>query len=273
MLPSVVRLQELATAADSVTCEDGLQVRFRQDIGPLKRELNCSFDSALTPLELLQGFFQFYSQVDFSAVCLCPITGQMTAKNRTWSNSSALDIVNPLESNLNVSYNVNATAVKLFTDKCAEAAKKSAQLCEQDCGGGKVLAGGILALFGQERAAQSFSMPRIQELGLLHAAPAGPIPTPPATNRTASKSSKRTPVEMGQSEHLQININSLFSENRRDGNKHAQSIKTAAAKSDGGSDDGIAFDAQQAETAKRLEKLKQQYLRSTGYKPVFKQKL
>ena len=58
MLPSVVRLQELATAADSVTCEDGLQVRFRQDIGPLKRELNCSFDSALTPLELLQGFFQ-----------------------------------------------------------------------------------------------------------------------------------------------------------------------------------------------------------------------
>jgi hypothetical protein len=278
MLPTVRQLQELATEADSVTCEDGVQVRFRQDIGPLKRDLNRSFGSNLTPLELLQGFFQFYSQVDLSAVCLCPITGQMLAKNRAWSKSSALDIINPLEPQLNVSYNVNAAAVKLFSDKCALAAKKSAQLVEQDAGAHAGV-GSILTLFGAERAAQSFSMPRIQELGLLHAAAATPPPaSPPAANKV-DKGSGRTagpePKKMNQPPH--INISSLFSDKSR---SRENAIRSQAAKKTGpaksGSSDGsdIAFNARdEAETAKRLEKLKQQYLRSSSHKPVFKQKL
>lgn len=286
MLPSVIRLQELSSAADAFICEDGLQVRFKRDIGPLKPDLNrCYAHAAPTPLELLQGFFQFYSQLDLASVCLCPLTGLTVPKNRAWSKSSAMDIVNPLEPNLNVSYNVNATAVKLFSDKCAEAARKSAQLREQDCGvGSSPSAAGILGLFGQEPAAQSFSMPRIQELGLLDAAPR-PVSSsqpPPSQKRSSGSNnvSKRVPVpaevaslQKQQTPPRGVNINSLFKEKSHQSSSAVAQSPGARSKESGEGAASAAFTAHELETARRLEKLKQQYLRSPSYKPVFKQKL
>jgi hypothetical protein len=273
MLPTVSQLQDLALDSDLVTCEDGLQVRFRQDIGPLKRDLNQCFDSAVTPLELLQGFFQFYSRVDFTAVCLCPVSGQMRPKNRNWSKSSAMDLVNPLEPQLNVSYNVNATAVKLFTDKCAEAASKMGQMEEQ----GSI---GVTSLFGQrDRTAQGFSMPRIQELGLLHSArPKADVMSrsaPPVEPRP-EKILTRPSVAPEASQHKGINLSSLFNEKGHGGGGKKKSRSQSASEAPAakaGDGQSAAFSAQDAETAKRLETLKQQYLRSPGFKPVFKQKL
>jgi hypothetical protein len=178
-----------------------------------------------------------------------------------------------------VSYNINATAVKLFNEKCTEAARKTAQLRDEEgfLESSNARCSGILGLFGQERPAQSFSMPRIQELGLMHTtAPSPPPPPVPVPSLNKVKSTKQTSVEAASQQPLQININSLFSEKGRSGQKTVRTQpdkKVIDKSSESGEDSSNAFIAQDAHTAQRLEKLKQQYLRYPNFKPVFKQKL
>ena len=122
MLPALDTLAAAASARDVFYCEDNLRVSFLHDVSRRKPEFNKCFHSALSLQELLHDFFHFCSDYDFSGKCLCPITGTSISKDRCWSKSSAMDMINPLETDLNVSYNVNRQAVGLLQRRAGAAA-------------------------------------------------------------------------------------------------------------------------------------------------------
>merc|ERR1712106_946730 len=66
--------------------------------------------------------------------------------NRSWRNSSAVDLVNPLEPELNVSYNVNTRAVEMFQRKCKEDASKMEILHQAELEGTSGSEGGLFWL-------------------------------------------------------------------------------------------------------------------------------
>ena len=124
MLPSYSVLSDNATEEDSYQCKDGVICDFLHNINNQKEQFNKCYNSPISLSELLQGFFEYYALYDFSKNVLCPITGTSKLKTRRWTNSSSLDLINPLEPNLNVSYNVNAKSVEKFKEQCRVAIKK-----------------------------------------------------------------------------------------------------------------------------------------------------
>jgi len=167
MLPTLDQLAQLATEKDKFLCEDNLTVFFLHNIDQRKRQLNLCYDDSTSLSELLHGFFYFYSSLDLENSCLCPITGSTRPKDRNWPKSSALDIVNPLEKELNVSYNINRNAVRLFQEKAVQATEKLS-LLENSEEKLKLLHEGVFWLFeaGQKVEEKRFALPRIQDLGL-----------------------------------------------------------------------------------------------------------
>ena len=124
MLPAFSTLIDRATEEDAFLCRDGVNATFLHNISNQKEILNQCYQSKDTLVELLHGFFSFYAIYDFNTQLLCPITGTSKMKTKRWANSSHLDIINPLEPSLNVSYNVNGKAIESFKDRCRESIRK-----------------------------------------------------------------------------------------------------------------------------------------------------
>ena len=146
MLPSYSTLVDRATQEDVFVCQDGVDVRFLHNINQKKEELNKCYHSNITLIELLRGFFDFYSTFNFKLAALCPISGESRAKDSNWNSSSALDIYNPLEPRLNVSGNVNSRALTDFQEKCKQGRDRVRLLIQGQLGEDKELSEGLFGI-------------------------------------------------------------------------------------------------------------------------------
>lgn len=117
ILPSLNTLAESARPDDSFTCQDGIQGKFINDVEGRKAEFNRFYLGGPSLVQLLHGFFLFYSDFAFDQKCLCPVSGTCHSKVRNWRHSSVMDIVNPLETDLNLSFNINKQALTMFQQK------------------------------------------------------------------------------------------------------------------------------------------------------------
>jgi len=124
ILPSLTTLAESAGPDDSFTCQDGIQGKFLNDVEGRKAEFNRYYVGGPSLAQLLHGFFIFYSDFAFDQKCLCPVSGTSKPKVRSWRHSSVMDIINPLETDLNLSYNINKQALAMFQQKSTRAATK-----------------------------------------------------------------------------------------------------------------------------------------------------
>ena len=124
ILPSLATLAESAGADDRFTCQDGIQGKFLNDVEGRKAEFNRFYQGGPSLAQLLHGFFLFYSDFAFDQKCLCPVSGTSQPKVRSWRHSSVMDIINPLEPDLNLSYNINKQALTMFQQKSTKAATK-----------------------------------------------------------------------------------------------------------------------------------------------------
>lgn len=106
---------------DHVICDGNADATFLRDINGLRYGLtNSSQEVAdLSLFDLLQGFFQFYGLYDYQKNGICVIEGQPVKKRR-----DALDIVNPLQSNLNCSSFVSLDTLIRFRKMCHQTCKK-----------------------------------------------------------------------------------------------------------------------------------------------------
>jgi len=86
--------------------------------------LNNCYLSDISLQDLLQGFFTHYATYDFGKNVLCPITGTNKMKTKRWKHTSHLDMINPLEPTLNVSYNVGYKGLEQFKEECRKGIKK-----------------------------------------------------------------------------------------------------------------------------------------------------
>ena len=96
MVPSVQQLIALGSEKDEFSCEDGVTVNFLHNINAHLTTVNRCYNAKISLLELVQGFFEFYSRFEFSQHALNPVSGKTEEKNKLWSKTSALDILNPL---------------------------------------------------------------------------------------------------------------------------------------------------------------------------------
>ena len=124
MLPNYSQLSDLATESDTFTTRDGVDVNFLHNINHQKEMLNKCYHSDISLQDLLQGFFTHYATYDFGKNVLCPITGTNKMKTKRWKHSSHLDMINPLEPTLNVSYNVGYKGLEQFKEECRKGIKK-----------------------------------------------------------------------------------------------------------------------------------------------------
>ena len=161
MLPSFNELQKLADPIkDKYVCEDGVVCSYARDISGLQPKLNSHWkwqpnvnisnslyksvgitQDAFEPMSLkqmLMDFFKFYAEFEYQRGSICVRTGQIQPKNHNKSPkvnhrvSSFLEIVNPLEPELNVSSNVQQRAVDRFRKQCKASAKKLEKLQHSD---------------------------------------------------------------------------------------------------------------------------------------------
>ena len=95
-------LINLSFFQDSYQCRDGVQCNFLHNISNQKGLLNKCFNSDISLSELLLEFFQFYANYNFTTNALCPVSGTSIVKTRRWKNSATIDLINPLEKDLNV---------------------------------------------------------------------------------------------------------------------------------------------------------------------------
>lgn len=108
------------------------------------------------------------------------------------------------------SYNVSLSAVRLFKDKCGEAAKKCSKMRSGEANGGNPSGGkGILSLLGQDEVERSFSIPKIQELGLRRA---GGLKEN-LTERPVAEPST-LPTTAKEDQRLDVNLGSLLKQSR-----------------------------------------------------------
>ena len=256
MLPSYSILVERATQEDAFVCQDGVDVGFLHNINQKKEELNKSYHSNITLIELLRGFFDFYSTYNFKLTALCPISGESLPKNSSWKHSSALDIYNPLEPQLNVSYNVNHKALTDFQEKCKQGRDRAKLLIHGQLGEEKELTDGLFWIIEDQRHAAKKSkvpirmrMPSLDNLFDLEEKKKVDVEkSKVAEDVRASNTSDLFEIEEkgkvdipAVDEKLRINVGTLFS----------PAVKKAAKKS-----------APSNQEAQRVEKLKAKYLRS-----------
>jgi len=205
MLPSVCELESMSSDKDVFICEDGVRVSFLHNVGPHISSLNQSFSSDISLLQLLHGFFEFYSEFDFVANSLNPVNGTTELKNKKWQKSSAMDIINPIEPALNVSYNVNASAVRLLSERCREASKRCGKLVDNQPGAD------LSAIFGgkQKQRAQStkaFAIPNISDVGLDGKEKAERTQSKPSESRSADNKL----ITDEKKSKINIDINLMF---------------------------------------------------------------
>ena len=132
ILPSLETLQRLASEDDVIDVGNEEGLKYLQDISDTVHVLNKSYtDSevqALTISQLLEGFFDFYSDFDYNTTSLCVITGTEQKKGQREKvilrERSAIDIINPIENWLNCSSNVSSDAVLKFKSMCFKTLKR-----------------------------------------------------------------------------------------------------------------------------------------------------
>eukprot|EP00088_Acartia_fossae_P070781 TRINITY_DN9561_c0_g1_i4.p1 TRINITY_DN9561_c0_g1~~TRINITY_DN9561_c0_g1_i4.p1 ORF type:complete len:622 (-),score=62.01 TRINITY_DN9561_c0_g1_i4:53-1918(-) len=159
ILPSVLQLNQLASEEDRYVCEGGLEATFLHNVAPHITKLNPNLHSDTDIFELVHGFFDFYGTTNYTQRRLNPIKGEMEAKTTTWKKTAALDIINPLDPEMNVSHNVSQPALKQFTDLCRFSQKKCVEIKKKE---GNVFAD---ELFGKD-SQKAFSFPNILDIGL-----------------------------------------------------------------------------------------------------------
>ena len=113
--------------------------------------LNNCYLSDISLQDLLQGFFTHYATYDFGKNVLCPITGTNKMKTKRWKHTSHLDMINPLEPTLNVSYNVGYKGLEQFKEECRKGIKKL-NILKQSAQEESPIKDGLFWLFKNESA-------------------------------------------------------------------------------------------------------------------------
>ena len=153
MLPPFNDLRNLADARkDEYACDDGVVCSYIRDISGLQPKLNShwnwqpvldrsntslvptpNLEGSIEPLtlkQMLKDFFAFYAEFDYARGSICIRTGQIQPKNKIAGHkvnhrvSFNLQIINPLEPDLNVSSNVQERALNRFRIECQASLKK-----------------------------------------------------------------------------------------------------------------------------------------------------
>lgn len=113
ILPPLTRLYKLARPQDKCLV-DNVNCSFLRDIS----ELQKNFSSNKSDLsKLLIGFFEYYSRFDFNNHAISLGIGKPIPKQEF----SALHLVNPLETHLNVSKNVSLQELEKIKEECVHA--------------------------------------------------------------------------------------------------------------------------------------------------------
>ena len=81
----------------------------------------CPEVASLSLTELLKGFFEFYGLFDYQNNGICVISGKEIRRRRI---DAILDVVNPMEPNLNTSVFVQEEALMKFRRLCHQACRK-----------------------------------------------------------------------------------------------------------------------------------------------------
>ena len=110
---------------DHVICEDGARATFLRDIRGMFYALNGSYQcqevASLSLTELLQGFFEFYGLFKYEQNAICVVHGKEITKRK---GKGVIEVVNPLDPNLNSSIFVQEEALLRFRRLCLEAVRK-----------------------------------------------------------------------------------------------------------------------------------------------------
>ena len=160
MLPPFNELQKLAhPSKDKYFCEDGVVCSYIRDISGLQPTLNSHWnlqpllnvdnasqiENSIEPLSITQmllDFFAFYAKFDYTKGSICVRTGQIQPKRKARDYggkngqnnmphhkvSFDLEVINPLEPELNVSSNVKDKALNLFRKHCQSSLKRMEEL-------------------------------------------------------------------------------------------------------------------------------------------------
>ena len=267
MLPSVARLATLAGEEDSFHCEDGLEVNFLHDVDGRKPELNRCYHGQEPLVDLLQGFFHFAAIYDFDSRCLCPVQGESRPKSHSWRHSATMDIMNPLETDLNISYNVNRQAVKLFQLRAAEA---TATLQEGSDGGIVHLLKNTAVNKKAGLRLSPSNMPRIRDMDLFSSSAAEvtaePVDYSQSQKAPSPSESPKRPVKI---------LNNLFEHQKKAVKVETLNSRESGVQSPEPKLDRLniknLYEPKRSGETKRIENLKAKYLRgsATGYKHEF----
>ncbi|XP_014258882.1 poly(A) RNA polymerase, mitochondrial-like [Cimex lectularius] len=103
IIPSLDRLRKCATKDDSRTTED-IDCTFCRDLSQFSWKKKIKMDSA----SLLRGFFEYYTNFDFSTLAISLSTGNPFSK----PDYSPIYVANPLEKGLNVAKNMSSEEVE-----------------------------------------------------------------------------------------------------------------------------------------------------------------
>eukprot|EP00092_Neocalanus_flemingeri_P005754 GFUD01006194.1.p1 GENE.GFUD01006194.1~~GFUD01006194.1.p1 ORF type:complete len:653 (-),score=224.23 GFUD01006194.1:52-2010(-) len=273
MLPSLNTLVDMSTPTDSYTCEDGVNIQFLHNINGLKDQLNLCYSSDISLSHLFQDFLSFCSTYSFFSQALCPISGSSKPKDLTWRNSSAMDIINPLEPELNVSYNVNSRAVDMFQERCRQTMVKLETLNEAE-EQGEIVKEGLFWLLcenSQQKQKQKFALPKIQDLGMKQGRQKerkeeikqlfqmSAAPSNASTGKQVGVKNEQNPSDVSRGVQM-IDVKDLFDKKKKQSKVVSDQHKEVLVGSEEKHEEG------------RVEKLKAKYLRQNHHS-TFSQKL
>lgn len=159
VLPSVNKLIEAATKDDFRITEDDINCTFLRDLN----NLNFIKTNTDVPGHLLLQFFEFFSQFDFQNKAISLNVGNSILK----PEHSAMYIVNPLETILNVSKNVSLEETERFRIEV----RNAAWILESEGQKSSSKSWGLLNLFKTSKQSlvrpQMFFRPRMMEVSNL----------------------------------------------------------------------------------------------------------
>lgn len=128
ILPTLETLQRLAGEDDIIEVGNEESLKYLQDISDTVHVLNKSYTDpdvqGLSVSQLLEDFFDFYSDFNYNEHSICVITGTEQNKSQRQKavhrERSAIDIINPIDTWLNCSGNISSDAVLRFKTLCMQ---------------------------------------------------------------------------------------------------------------------------------------------------------
>ena len=195
-------------------------------------------------------------------------------KSRRWANSSSLDLINPLEPNLNVSYNVNKRALELFQETCRQSIKKLDLLNKRRSDEARVKDGLFWLLESDFKVP---TRPKVELPNLFEMDLGGNS----SKNKVKEDVKAEEKIELTQV-NLGGNTRSISNNNPKErskinsrllSNKHLKSLLTEDLDETNNKSNGVTSSTENLEEVQRLEKLKTKYLRHGGSRSKFSHKL